>query len=54
MKMRANPRNYASWVGGLFDMINAARAKVEPGYVSVAGKAGGKILSRAIPHVPFE
>jgi hypothetical protein len=54
MKMRANPRNYSSWVGGLFDMLNAARAKVEPGYVSVAGKAGGNILSRAIPHVPFE
>jgi hypothetical protein len=52
-KMRANPRNYGSWVAGLFDMINAARAKVEPGYVSVAGKEGGKILSRAIPHVPF-
>jgi len=54
LKMRANPHNYGTWVAGLFDIINAARAKVEPGYVSVAGKEGGKILSRAIPHVPFE
>ncbi len=36
------------------DMINAARAKVEPGYVTVAGKESGKILFRAIPCVPFE
>ena len=53
-KLRAVPENYGTWVAGLFDMINAARTKVEPGYVSVAGKEGGKILSRAIPHVPFE
>jgi hypothetical protein len=54
MKLRASPENYGTWVAGLFDMINAARAKVEPGYVSVAGKEGAKLLSRAIPHVPFE
>jgi hypothetical protein len=54
MKLRADPQNYGSCVAGLFDIINAARAKVEPDYVSVAGKEGAKILSRAIPHVPFE
>jgi hypothetical protein len=54
LKMRADPHNYGTWVAALFDIINAARAKVEPGYVSVAGKEGGKILSSAIPHVPFE
>jgi len=54
LKMRANPRNYGSYIAGLFDIINAGRAKVEPGYVTVAGKEGGKILARAIPHVPFE
>jgi hypothetical protein len=53
-KLRAEPSNYGTWVAGLFDIINAARAKVEPGYVSVAGKEGGKFLSRAIPHIPFE
>jgi hypothetical protein len=41
-------------VAGLFDMINAARAKVEPGYVSLAGREGAKLLSRAMPYVPFE
>jgi hypothetical protein len=54
MKMRADLKNYASYVAGLFDMINAARVNVEPGYATVAGKEGGKILARAIPHVPFE
>jgi len=54
MKLRANPRSYGTWVAGLFDIISAARAKVEPGYVSTAGKPGGKIFSRAIPTVPFE
>jgi hypothetical protein len=53
-KRRAVLENYGTWVAGLFDMSNAARTKVEPGYVSVAGKEGGKILSRATPHVPFE
>ena len=54
LKLRATPSNYGTWVAGLFDIINAARAKVEPGYESVAGKEGGKVLFRAIPHVPFE
>ncbi len=54
MKLRAIPENYGTWVAGLFDLINIARARVEPGYVSVAGKDGGKILAQAIPHVPFE
>jgi len=53
-KLRADPSNYGTWVGGLFDMINAARVKVEPDYVSVSGKEGGWILSRAVPHVPFD
>lgn len=53
-KLRAEPRNYSSWISGLFDVINAARVKVEPGYVSMAGKEEAKILSRAMPHVPFE
>jgi len=54
LKMRATLNNYASYVAGLFDMINAARTKVEPAYKTVAGKEGGKILARPIPHVPFE
>ncbi len=54
LKMRANAGNDGSYVAGRFDMINAARAKVEPGYVTVAGKESGKILFRAIPCVPFE
>ena len=54
MKLRAIPENYGTWVAGLFDLINIARARVEPGYVSLAGKEGGKILAQAIPHVPFE
>lgn len=54
MKLRAEVRSYSSWVAGLFDIINAARTKVEPGYVSVAGKEGAKLLSRARPYVPFE
>lgn len=54
MKLRASLENYASYVAGLFYMINPARAKVEPGYTTVGGNEGGKILARAIPHVPFE
>ena len=53
-KLRANVQNYGAWVSNLFDIINAARTKVEPAYHSVAGKQGAYILSRAIPPVPFE
>ena len=54
MKLRANPENYGTWVAGLFDIINAARVRIEPSYVSVAGEKGAEMISRAIPHVPFE
>ena len=54
MKLRAIPENYGTWVAGLFDIINAARARVEPNYVSIGGEKGGEMISRAIPHVPFE
>jgi hypothetical protein len=53
-KLRAEVHSYSAWVSNLFDMINAARAKAEPGYVTVAGKKGAYILSRAMPHFPFE
>ena len=52
-KRRAVLENYGTWVAGLFDMINAARTKVEPGHVSVAGKEGGKILSRRYSSCPI-
>ena len=48
--MQANLRNYGSRVAGLFDIIlNSAPVKTEPGYVSVAGKEGDKILAHQAP-----
>ena len=43
MKLRANPENYGTWVAGLFDIINAARVRIEPSYVSVAGEKGAEM-----------
>lgn len=43
LKMRANVRNYGSYVAGLFDMINAARAKVAPRIRDRGGEGGRQV-----------
>jgi len=49
--VRAIRENDGTWVVGLFDIINAARVKIEP---CVAGEKGAEMTSRAIPRLPFE
>lgn len=44
--MRAAPDNYGSWVRGLFDAINAARARVEPGFVKMTPTQVGQAVAR--------
>jgi len=53
-KMRAEPRTYATWVCGLIDGINAARAKVEPGFTVMRPKEVADAVLRAAPRVPYE
>jgi hypothetical protein len=53
-KLRADPFNYGTWVIGLFDAINVARTKLEPGFNRMTGEQVGEAVARAVPHVPFE
>jgi hypothetical protein len=53
-KMRADPFNYSTWVVGLFDVINAVREKLEPGFTKMTGKETGEAVGRAAPFVPFD
>ena len=54
IKMRASPDNYGSWVCGLLDAINTARARMEPGFVKMTAEQVGQAGARAIPAVPYE
>ena len=54
IKMRASSDNYGSWVCGLFDAINAARARLESGFAKMTPEQVGHAVARAIPAVPYE
>ena len=53
-KMRADTRNYYSWICALFDGINGARARLEPGFQPMAPKVVATAVGQALPIVPYD
>jgi hypothetical protein len=54
IKMRADTRNYYSWICALFDGINGARARLEPGFKPMEPKAVAEVVGQALPIVPYD
>jgi hypothetical protein len=54
LKLRADPFNYGNWVVALFEAVNAAREKLEPGFKRMVEQSVGEAVARAAPYVPFE
>jgi len=52
-KMRAIAVNYGTWVCGLIDAINAARARVEPDFEPMTADQVADAVMRAAPTVPY-
>ncbi len=53
-KLRADLRNYSSWITCLFDAINAARARLDPSYTPKTPKEFAAVFARAVPPVPYQ
>jgi hypothetical protein len=53
-KMRADTRNYYSWICTLFDGINGARARLEPGFEPMGPKEVAEAVGQALPVVPYD
>lgn len=53
VKMRAVFENYSTWVCGLFDAINAARARLETGFTPMDPKKVAEAVMRAVPVIPY-
>lgn len=54
IKMRANTRNYYSWICALFDGINSARARLEPGFKPADPKEVATAVGQALSIVPYD
>ncbi|HWN09779.1 MAG TPA: hypothetical protein VNO50_11015 [Pyrinomonadaceae bacterium] len=54
IKMRADTRNYYSWICALFDGINRARARLEPGFKPADPKRVAAAVGQALPMVPYD
>lgn len=54
IKMRANAGNYGSWVCALFDAINVARARLEPGFKPMNSREVAEAVMRAVSAVPYD
>ena len=52
-KMRADVHNYVTWVAGLFDAINAARARLEPDFDPMSADEVVHAIMHAAPLNPY-
>lgn len=52
-KLRASLENYGTWVCGLLDGINAARARIEPGFIPMTSKTVAAAVAKAATINPF-
>lgn len=52
-KLRADMDNYASWVCGLIDAINATRSRLDPGYKVAAPEVVAEAVGLAMPVIPY-
>lgn len=54
IKMRADTKNYYSWICALVDGINGARARLEPGFEPMKPKEVATAVGQALPMVPYD
>ena len=54
IKIRTDTRNYYSWVCALFDGINGARARLEPGFKRMRPKEVATAVGSALSFVPYD
>ena len=54
LKMRADTRNYYSWVCALFDGINGARARLEPGFKPMSPKEVATAVGKCLTFMPYD
>jgi hypothetical protein len=54
LKMRPDTRNYYSWVCALFDGINGARARLEPGFKPMSPKDVATAVGKALVMEPYD
>lgn len=54
IKMRADMKNYYSWVCALFDGINQVRARLEPGFEPMAPKSVADAVGQALTLMPYD
>ena len=52
-KLRADMDNYATWVCGLIDAINAARSRLDPAYEVAAPEVVAEAVGLAMPVNPY-
>jgi len=52
-KIRASFDTYGTWVCGLLDAINAARARLEKKFTPMTPKAVGDTIAKAVPLIPY-
>lgn len=52
-KMRASAENYGTWVCGLIDAINSARARVEPEFKPMTPDQVAEAVLKAMPFPPY-
>lgn len=52
-KLRADIHNYGTWAAGLADAINAARARLDPGYTRPTSTEVAEVVMKAVPVVPY-
>jgi hypothetical protein len=54
IKLRASPENYGTWVCALFDAINAARARLEPGFTPMTSTQVAEAVFKSAPRIPYD
>jgi len=54
LKLRADSDNYGTWVCALFEAINTARARLEPGFTPMTPHQVSDAVLRAFPPIPYE
>lgn len=54
VKMRADTQNYYSWVCALFDGINGARARLEPGFKVMGPESVAAAVGQALSLMPYD
>lgn len=52
-KVRPHFETYGTWVCGLLDAVNAARARLEAKFIAMTAEAVGNAVAKALPLTPY-